>query len=513
MNLGINKLINKEIQLPTLPAIAAEILNAVNKDDAALAEMGKVISVDPALSAKMLRVANSGLFTCHREITDIARAMSVLGTNTIKSIALSFVISTDLNQRQGGGFNLDNFWRHAVIAAVSAELLAKKLQRHTSDIFLIALLHDLGILVTLLSKGDDYQKLLDSEQDSFAALWQLEREQLGFDHQQVACVLFKQWNLPETVSEPVLYHHQPEEAPESHRDTAEILNLAGRIADIYCGGVGAEKARLVRASLEADYGLEEASVFELLDETAEKSREIIALFDIDPRDLQPYSQILQQANIELEKLNLCNAQLILEMQEAKDEKQRLIKKLQDANSRLKEMVYLDGLTGLYNHRYFQESLEGELARACRYHASVSLVLFDIDDFKCVNDSHGHLVGDMVLMNISRAVSKAVRANDIVARFGGDEFAIILPATNREGVKAFAEHLRSCVEGIATMANGQWVNVTISVGAATVSSEEQPVSKEQLIDAADRGLYSSKEGGRNQVQLSRLTIKEPGAALY
>jgi len=502
LNHKIINLIKKEIQLPSLPAIAVELLNAVNKDEAALAEMGRVISVDPALTAKMLQVANSGLFTCNREITDLNRAMSILGTNTIKSIALSFVISADLCSKHDS-FNFDDFWRRAVISAVSAELLAKKLNRDNGDTFLIALLHDLGVLVTLLTKGDEYRMLIDRVQDGFVTLNTLEKEHFGFDHQQVAGYLFKQWKLPESIFQPILYHHQPTEAPDDYRQTAEILNLADRLAEIYAGEYVAEKARLIRDCLVNDYGLDDDCAVHLMDEAAEKSRDIIALFDIDPQDIQPYSHLLQQANAELLKLNLSNAQLILELQDAKEQNKHLIEKLQGANSRLTEMVYHDGLTGLYNHRYFQETLKAELARATRYHSSVSLVLFDLDDFKKVNDTYGHLVGDMVLMNIAKAVSKTVRANDVVARFGGDEFAIILPATNGEGVKAFSEHLRSCVEGIATMVGGKWVNVTISVGAATASPGENLVSKDQLIDAADRGLYMSKKDGRNLVRLSEL----------
>lgn len=499
----ISKLIKNEIQLPTLPAVAAEILQAVNNDDAALAELGRIIAVDPALSAKMLRVANSGLFTCHREVTDLKRAMSVLGTNTIKSIALSFVISADLCGKQDAGVCYDDFWRRAVTTAVSAELLAKRLALPNSDIFLTALLQDLGVLVLLLGKGDEYKRLLDSELDSFSDLSCLEKECYGFDHQQVAGFLFEQWKLPEALSVPILYHHQPDAAPDDYCDTAQILYLSDLLAGIYTSQASAEKARLLQERLAVQYGLGDDAVAELIDEVAEKSREIIALFDIDPQAIQPYSQLLQHANAELEKLNLSAVQLILELQESKEQNQRLIQKLQDANGRLKELVHQDGLTGLYNHRYFQEALDNELARATRYRSSVSLVLFDLDNFKQANDTHGYLVGDMVLMNIARAVNGAVRSNDVVARFGGDEFAIILPATNGEGAKAFAEHLRSCIEGIATMVEKQWVNVTISVGTASAVPGEAVTSRDQLIAAADRALCLSKDRGRNQVNCTDL----------
>ena len=164
------------------------------------------------------------------------------------------------------------------------------------------------------------------------------------------------------------------------------------------------------------------------------------------------------------------------------------------------MAYIDALTGLYNHRYFQETLATELSRASRYHSSVSLIFFDIDFFKKVNDTYGHPAGDLVLKNIATEVKKAVRPSDIVARYGGEEFVVILPETDITGIKVFAARLRRCVEGLITEAEGQQIMVTVSVGGATHSPEQLKTSKELLIQTADRGLYMSKENGRNQVTI-------------
>ncbi len=121
-----------------------------------------------------------------------------------------------------------------------------------------------------------------------------------------------------------------------------------------------------------------------------------------------------------------------------------VKMIKIANNRLNSLVYIDALTNLYNHRYFQESLDNELLRAQRYNSVVSLLIFDIDHFKKVNDSYGHPAGDKVLSNIAVTIKNTVRPSDIVARYGGEEFAVILPETDFTGVKTFcrtAETLR------------------------------------------------------------------------
>ncbi len=501
----IRQLITKELNLPSPPAVAIKILNAVQNDEFSLLELSKIISADVALAAKVLKFANSGYFSCSSEIGDINRAISVLGTRLIKTISLSFVISAELSNGTQTGFNFEHFWKHSVTAAVAAELLAKALQHKDEDIFVTALLQNIGMLVISLTKGEEYNILLRESQLLETDLHVLEKDKFGFNHQQVGYALLTSWKLPESICVPIISHHPPF-ADNDFQKSTQIIYYADLLSDIYTGENGAEKARLLQKNLADNFDLDSIQVVELLDEVASKSYEVLESFELDPGEIKPYSLLLQEANSELEKLNLSSGQIILELKEAKAKAEKLAQELQDSNNRLKELVYRDGLTGLYNHRYFQEALSNELSRAVRYQSSVSLILFDIDHFKNVNDTHGHPAGDLVLMNIAKAVNNAVRPCDIVARYGGEEFAVILPETSAAGVKVFAARLRRCIEGIVTLVDGQLICVTVSAGATTFNKEDADVSKSTLIETADRGLYISKQNGRNQV-----TVLTPQAA--
>ena len=496
----IQLMIEKEIALPSPPAIAVQILNTVQKEEAALSELVKIISADPALTGKMLQLANSSFYALNNEVTSIDRALSVLGTNVIRNIALSFVIATDLRGEKQSGFDFDDYWRRSVTSAVAAELLSQQLGQKDDNIFVTALLHDIGILVLFMYKRNEYSKLFQEAILAGQSLSVLEQDQYNFDHQQVGAVLIQKWGLPDCISEPIGYHHNPESAPINSRQTSEILQFSDRLSAIYNETDTAEKVRLLQIEMSEYFSIEADQTRALLDDVAEKSVEILKTFEIEPGDMKPYSQMLQEANDELGRLNLSYEQLVIELKEAKEKSERLTQELRDVNLRLNDLAYSDALTGLYNHRYFQDNLRTELARASRYHSSVSLIFFDIDFFKKVNDTYGHPVGDQVLKNIACEVKKTIRPSDIVARYGGEEFVVILPETDITGVKVFAARLRRCVEGIITEAKGQQIMVTISLGGTTFDPEQPEISKEVLIHTADRALYISKENGRNQVTI-------------
>ena len=157
---------------------------------------------------------------------------------------------------------------------------------------------------------------------------------------------------------------------------------------------------------------------------------------------------------------------------------------------------VDGLTQVFNRRYFMETLERELSRARRYERPLALLIFDIDHFKQCNDTYGHRAGDFVLRRIAELVTMRARKVDVVARYGGEEFAVILPEIEIQGAKLFAEKIRGLVEEETFAFEGRKIPVTISIGVADLDS--LVANADDLIQTADRRLYAAKAGGRNRV---------------
>jgi diguanylate cyclase (GGDEF)-like protein len=168
--------------------------------------------------------------------------------------------------------------------------------------------------------------------------------------------------------------------------------------------------------------------------------------------------------------------------------------------KLERLATTDGLTGLYNHRYFHERLQQEYLRAYRLKDRLGLLFVDVDHFKAINDAFGHLYGDQVLARVAEVLRLGVREIDIAARYGGEEFAIILPGASSDEAAAVGERARFAVEQMLPLRLERRIQrLTVSVGAA--SYPETAATEEQLVDGADRALYAAKHAGRNRVTLA------------
>jgi len=181
--------------------------------------------------------------------------------------------------------------------------------------------------------------------------------------------------------------------------------------------------------------------------------------------------------------------------------------LREANTRLESLALTDGLTGLFNRRHFDSLLASEVQRSLRYKVPVSVVLIDIDHFKHVNDTYGHATGDQVLRNLSRVVAGGLRTTDFVARFGGEELAVILTQTPLDGAFEVAERLRTMVAAAPHDHHGTPLFKTASFGVSSFDGHGPPLSPEELLSRADQALYRAKREGRNRVVTWDPTVAE------
>lgn len=186
-----------------------------------------------------------------------------------------------------------------------------------------------------------------------------------------------------------------------------------------------------------------------------------------------------------------------------------IKNLQDelreSNKKLEELSNTDGLTKIYNRRYFTELVELEFQRAKRYGSKLSYLMLDIDHFKPVNDQFGHLIGDRLLVSVAGILESNLRRHDVLGRYGGDEFALIMPETDLDGALVVAERHRSQIEAYSMPYNDSKINVTVSLGIASMPPSE-PDTVDELLRYADEALLLAKKNGKNRIEIAEYETK-------
>ncbi len=460
-------------------------------------ELANIIIADPALTARILKIANSSLYGLTKQVESIAQATALIGTQTLKNIALSFVFVNKFQEIDINGFNLDYFWRRSISAAVAAEMISEKIGYRDNDIFVSALLKDIGVLILFLSDSAAYTEVIDNKRVNGKKTWQAEKEQFGFSHPEVSSHLLDSWNLSDSIHGPILWHHS-QTPDEAYKDAAQVLYFADKISALYHGTKSNTKSTEVHEGLADKYDLSNESIDELIDTIGEKAREVMDLFSIDPGNMKPFSLIIQEANDELQRLNLSYEQIVLELKQAKQNAEALAHDLKDANYKLRELAIRDELTGLHNHRYFQDQLETEITRCRRYGHPLSLLLLDLDFFKKVNDTYGHPAGDHVLREVGNTLGNLIRTSDTVARYGGEEFAVILPETATTGGKVLAQRIRRGIEQLKISFEKQSIPVTTSIGLSCTDMIDGEMSKTEIISRSDQALYKAKHEGRNRV---------------
>ena len=183
---GLLEIMEAAEHLPTLPGIAARILEAVRKEDVSLKELAEILSTDPPLSATVLKIINSPFCGLPAKVTSGPHAVSLLGLHAVKNLALGFSLVRGLNRENGNAFDYPSFWKHSLVSSITSRLIAHEiLPAREEDVFFLGLLHDLGILTLAQCLPDQYALVLTEREKSLASYYEIENQVLGFNHQDV----------------------------------------------------------------------------------------------------------------------------------------------------------------------------------------------------------------------------------------------------------------------------------------------------------------------------------------
>lgn len=475
-----NRLANVS-NLPSPPAVAMQIVDLAQDPDINLAKVAGFINKDPALATKILRTANSALFARRRRSDNLRKALIVLGLDATLTLALSFSLVSGFRKQDVAGINLPFFWRHTLLSATAARVIGEVLGRaDTEDLFLAGLLQDIGVLAVDKCEPGFYGNATPDTYDH-DALIEHERNGLGADHAEVGEWLMTRWKMPERLATAVGNSHR---RGETHNDLFDAcVAMSGAVAS-FCvqekSDDSSARALELADCFAATTGAPAEKLGDVLMALSEQTPDVESLYESKLIDGSQTENLLDQAREVLMMRNL-----------------RALRSAETRAQALEEETRRDALTGVFNRSHMVKVLEQEFESSVENGWPLSVAFIDIDKFKQINDTHGHLAGDRLLKGIADGLVDKFRDSDIVTRYGGDEFVVIMPGSDTAMAIAAGKRIPGQMYAIRhELDDDLELNVSISMGMASLNSKRDFASVEELMAAADSAVYAVKQAGRN-----------------
>ncbi len=479
-------------ELPSMPAAAATIVGLCDDPNVGLDELARAISLDPALSARILRLANSAAYSRGNEVTAIDRAMMTLGLKVVKLTALGFVVSSTLSAQLSPEPDLERqIWRQCLVEAVACrELAVLAGVRAASEAFLCGLFDGMGRLLGVMTRPETFGRLLAETpwptQDD-------ERSCLGRSVSELASSALGSWGVPDlyrNVLDAAAADHATFDASEVGRLSA-VLVVARHACHQLLGDPYPATAQVIEAA--DSIGIDLAAIDTIAVDLGTHVHDLAATLDIDIGAALDFQLLLVQARDQIIATSMQLAQEAM-MQSAQ------IQSLEQSQDELRRQATTDRLTGLPNRAAFDDfirnAVNDRLAGRTQSGA-LGVAMIDIDRFKALNDTHGHRCGDRVLSVVGDQLARLTRAGEMIARYGGEEFVLVAPIVESpDGLLAMAERIRLAIAGLSIESDGLVLEVTVSIGAIGSRLLTSESAASSLTEAADRLLYQAKHAGRN-----------------
>jgi diguanylate cyclase (GGDEF)-like protein/putative nucleotidyltransferase with HDIG domain len=444
MNPAVERRLRRAIDqlspLPVLQGTVIEVRALAEDPDASTDAVVAAIERDEAFAANLLRFANSAAVSRPVRARTVRQAVTLAGRRVIARLAVEAATYRFLERVPGTGrASRGQLHVHAITAATIGVGAAQRAGATVETVHLAALLHDVGKLVLPLAFGEEALDEIARLEPAGSGRARLERERLDVDHAHAGALLVESSNIPADIVEPIRFHHGGRSGPESPSREAACVQLANTVAGLITGGSADDE--LVHVALAR------------------------AGFSLDALD-------------DLAQLSLPASAPVLEGS--------LAAKVRE----LERLATIDDLTGLSNRRHWLAEVRARLAAE----QAGGVLICDIDDFKAINDRHGHRFGDLVLGEVARILGR----HGFAGRLGGDEFAVWTVGGQDETLAAANAALRDVLDDVVTAGEGRGT-VALSIGAALAPRDGTGITA--LLETADAALYQAKAAGRRRVQLA------------
>ena len=497
--------------LPSPPAVMLQVIHMAADPNVGMERLAQVAGTDQAFAAELIRIANSPFYGAQAQVGTTSRAMMMMGLRYVRNLAITFSAREVMRSSGFGADVLADFWEEGLRRGAAAKRLATLTKKADPDeAFTLGLLLDFGLLALFRAHPHQVTQWSSLRPLSPTARRARELELFGTTHDEAGKSLATRWGLPPVLAGAIGMHHQ-----DTPANASQMAGLAavGRGADELAALLASPDPRasllIVQDILRRTLNIDAETCESVVEGISKDTEDAAAALGLPVRKQAEWSQLQASADQAIAELNGVYDNAMSRLETVLHDTQQRAAKLEANNVHLSELAYHDPLTGLANRRRYMQCLREEMKGLVGQPGALSLVLLDLDHFKLVNDTYGHVFGDTVLQAVALVMREGCRGGDLKARVGGEEMALVLPCTTEAEGRRLTERIREMVAAREIRRGAQPVRITASFGGCTIqgplASSAANVDEliETLIEEADRQLYIAKQGGRNRVAWSRL----------
>ncbi|MEO0475918.1 MAG: diguanylate cyclase [Planctomycetota bacterium] len=483
-------------QIGRLRLNPAPVLKVMQADGNDPDQLIKALATCPVLSARVIGVANSAGSSAIHRMDTIDRCVRHLGAKQTRTIALTMAMQLMVDQLDVDQELVSALWASAATKAVTAQLVAETVSPDEADrAYSLGLLQDIGLPVLLaVDPGFFKSKLVGSQGKSS---WiELERSHFGIDHAELGAVMLQAWDAPADLALQISRHH----GSLNDDDMAWLAEMPSRIAGLLPHldeKTTADQSQTLSAAHERFL----SESFDTLDSLMSKVKQ---RFNALGKAGGGASQMPSDFTNQLVE-SVCGDTFSLAAKVSRLERQ--LAQQVDALAYAQQDARSDALTGLLNRRGFDSFGQQMLAQAAKANLSVACLIIDLDDFKPINDTHGHAAGDRVLTAAAKLLQANTAKGDLVARVGGDEFAILILGDQQGDAHALAQRLHAICNGkTINLGNDAQATLAMSIGGTFLQTVTNKTAIDTLTDAADKVMYTIKRAGKAGLKFEAMNRK-------
>jgi diguanylate cyclase (GGDEF)-like protein len=496
MNSAIEAQLSLSADFPSPPGVATHIIALARDPEVDMPKVAMAISLDSALTMKILRIANSPLYAQRRRIETLRQALVVLGLNATLTLALSFSLVKSLRGGKFNGLDYSLYWRRSLLAGTAARALADAMhQPRAEEYFLAGLLQDVGMLALDRVMPEIYRGDGSASNGAHTAIQQHERKILATDHAAIGARAMRTWKLPEFLCRAIGNSHAIDlgGTPDPALMLDRCVALSGPIADLFLSESTPRPIAETALAVERGVGLDRIAFGQILATIGSIIPETEAIFDARLLGAQNAESLLDQAR---DVLMLRGRQVMRDVDQFKAAAASAGPRETREPGRTGG-IGRDVLAGVQDRPHLEQFLALEFEGCLRQGAPLSLAFGDLDQFKRINDSFGQQAGDRILQKVARVLRENTRESDLIAGCGGEKFVVVLPATDAGTARRICERIVLALNQSPHDGGTSPARVTISVGCATHDAGAPFASVDAFVTAADRALQTARSLGRNR----------------